>query len=68
MCNFTIQVAKAIRANPGLRHIPIILFTATSRNITRKREALNAGVDVFLNRSIPNRELLETVARLLTAS
>jgi signal transduction histidine kinase/CheY-like chemotaxis protein len=61
-----LQATGAIRALPGGREIPILALTAQAMAGDRER-ILAAGVDDYLPKPVPPRELRATVTRLLGA-
>jgi PAS domain S-box-containing protein len=58
------QVANKIKANPGTKHIPIIMVTALDDREARMR-GLNAGAEEFLSRPVDRAELCVRVRNLL---
>jgi signal transduction histidine kinase/FixJ family two-component response regulator len=59
-----LQATGAIRALPGGRDVPILALTAQAMAGDRER-ILAAGVDAYLPKPVPPRELRATVGRLL---
>lgn len=59
-----IAVTRALRADPVLRDIPVIMFTA-GRGDAVKLEALAAGCDDFLCKPLDDRMLLARIRNLL---
>ena len=58
------EVARRIRANPELRHIPIIALTAHA--MASDRETLEkSGCDVYITKPIDTRELPRVIAEVL---
>jgi chemosensory pili system protein ChpA (sensor histidine kinase/response regulator) len=58
------DLTRNVRADPRLRHVPIIMIT--SRTAEKHRAyALEVGVDVFLGKPYREDELLGNVARLI---
>jgi CheY-like chemotaxis protein len=58
------QVARAVKADPANRHIPIIMVTAQS-NREARLAALEAGAEDFLSKPIDRAELWLRVRNLL---
>ena len=58
------EVARRIRANPELRHIPIIALTAHAT--ASDRESLEkSGCDIYITKPIDTRELPRVIAEVL---
>jgi len=57
------EVLKAIRTEPALRAVPVIILTAKGQPQDRKR-AEEIGVDAFITKPFSNREIVDTVRRL----
>ncbi|NPA65536.1 MAG: response regulator [Epsilonproteobacteria bacterium] len=57
-----IEVLKVVRADDGLKQLPIIVLTTDE---TRKSEALNQGANGFLTKPIRNDELLKQVSQMI---
>ncbi|MCS6835085.1 MAG: response regulator [Anaerolineae bacterium] len=62
-----VQVTSMIKANPALRHIPVIALTANAMFGDRER-FLEAGCDGYLAKPVSRKELLETIESFLHAS
>lgn len=60
------EVTARIKANPDLRHIPIIALTANAMYGDRERFTA-AGCDGYLAKPVTRTELLNTVAEFLDA-
>jgi len=58
------EVARRLKANPELRHLPIIAVTAFAMP-EDKKSALDAGCDDYLAKPIDEDELLACVKRYL---
>lgn len=56
-------VAKTLKADPGLRSVPVVAFSAFDYPNERKR-AESAGCDAFLAKPCAPDKLVETVRRL----
>lgn len=61
-----IEVTARIKADPLMRHIPIIAITADVFSSAREHY-ISAGCDGYLAKPISRHELLSTVATFLTA-
>jgi signal transduction histidine kinase/CheY-like chemotaxis protein len=59
-----LQATGAIRVLPGGQDVPILALTAQAMSGDRER-ILSAGVDAYLPKPVPPRELRATVTRLL---
>jgi two-component system cell cycle response regulator DivK len=57
-----IEIAKRVKKDEGLRHIPLIALTASAMQGDRER-FLGAGCDDYLSKPIQVQQLLEIVAR-----
>jgi len=57
-----IEVLKVVRADDGLKQLPIIVLTTDE---TRKSEALNQGANGFLTKPIRNDELIRQVSQMI---
>ena len=59
------ELTKAIKADPALRGIPVIIVTSLERD-EEKAEGIRAGADAYITKSVFNQDtLLETVERLI---
>jgi two-component system cell cycle response regulator DivK len=58
------EVARRIRDNPALNHIPIIALTAHAMGSDRESMA-RSGCDVYITKPIDTRELSQMVAKML---
>jgi CheY-like chemotaxis protein len=61
-----IKVLEAIRADPGLRRLPVVAVTALAMAGDRER-LLAAGFDAYVSKPIDRRRFLALVEGLLTA-
>ncbi len=59
-----IQVVEALRREPGLRDVPVIMLTARDQNADRNR-AVTLGVHSYLVKPFSPIELMETVEKIL---
>jgi len=62
-----IQVIEALRREPGVRDVPVILLTARAENADRNRAA-TLGVRSYLVKPFSPVELMETVEKILGES
>jgi DNA-binding response OmpR family regulator len=58
------EVCQAVRDNPGLKGMKIVLLTAKGREV-EVTKGLAIGADAYVTKPFATRELLETVQRLL---
>ena len=58
-----LEICREIKADPALRGIPVILFSASVENIEDHRR--KAGAEAFLIKPFETENLLKTVAELL---
>lgn len=59
------QLTKAIKADPMLQDIPVIIVTSLERD-EEKAEGVEAGADAYITKSVFNQDtLLDTVERLI---
>jgi two-component system chemotaxis sensor kinase CheA len=59
------DLAKAIKADPALSHIPIVLLTALDNNEDRAR-GIDAGADAYINKQqLSQSELIHTISQLI---
>jgi two-component system, cell cycle sensor histidine kinase and response regulator CckA len=63
-----LDLARAIRADPAISAIPIVLYTATYELWELERLARAAGVSLVLRKPTDPKEILSAVATLLGAS
>ena len=59
-----IQVVEALRKEPGIRDVPVIMLTARAQNADRNR-AVTLGVHAYLVKPFSPIELMETVEKIL---
>jgi DNA-binding response OmpR family regulator len=62
-----IQVIEVLRAEPGLRDVPVIMLTARAQTADRNRAA-TLGVHSYLVKPFSPIELMETVEKILGES
>ena len=60
------EVLKAVKANPALRSLPVLVLTAKGQPQDRKR-AEEIGVGAFMTKPFSNREIMDEVRRLAGA-
>ena len=61
------QVCEQLRADPGLRHKPVVMLTGRARE--RDRDAADrAGADAFIPKPFSRAELLATIDRLVVGA
>jgi len=59
------ELTKAIKSDPGLAEIPVIIVTSLERD-EEKAEGIEAGADAYITKSVFNQDtLLDTVERLI---
>ncbi|RCK52224.1 chemotaxis protein CheY [Thalassospira profundimaris] len=58
------DVARTIRANEQTKHIPILMLTARTREIDR-RKGLELGVDDFVTKPFSTRDVVARIKALL---
>lgn len=61
------DVARALKGEPTLRHIPLIIVSSLD-DIASRRRVLSAGADEVLNKPVDRWQLSQHVSRLLTAA
>ncbi len=61
------EATRRLKANPNVRHIPIVAVTAHARPADEKR-AIEAGCDAYLSKPYSLREFLDAVQRFLPSS
>ena len=59
------EVARRLRADPQLTHIPIIMFTATKTDDESRVKGLEFGADVFLDKTIDETVLAAQVKAMI---
>jgi CheY-like chemotaxis protein len=60
------EVLKAVKADPALRAVPVLVLTAKGQPQDR-RLAEEIGVEAFMTKPFSNREIVEAVRRLAGA-
>ena len=58
------EVCQAIRADPALRNVKIVMLTAKIREVEREK-GLALGADEYVTKPFSTRELVERVKRLV---
>lgn len=61
-----LEMCRRLKQNPRLSHIPIIMLTAKTDNVT-ETESVRLGVDIFMGKPFEAPLLLERVRHLLAA-
>ncbi len=60
------QVCKAVKNDPALKDIPIILFTASSRHVMELGDrALELGAASCIKKPFESKDLLEQIKKLI---
>ena len=59
------EVCRAIREDAGTRATRVLMLTARGRE-SEMQKGIAAGADVYMTKPFSTKELMETVARLLT--
>jgi CheY-like chemotaxis protein len=60
-----LELAAHVRSRPELAHLTVIMITSRSMD-KHRRQAMSAGVNVFLNKPFSDHELLQHVAEAVT--
>jgi DNA-binding response OmpR family regulator len=60
------EICQAIRADPAMSGVHVIMLTAKSRDVEREK-ALALGADDYITKPFSTRELVERVKRALSA-
>lgn len=60
------EVLKTVKTDPDLSKVPVIMLTAKGQSQDRKT-AEDMGVDAFVTKPFSNKEIIETVKRLLSS-
>ena len=58
-----IEMLKVIRADEGLKHIPVIVLTTDE---TKRAEALDCGANDFVMKPVRKEQVSEKISRLIT--
>ncbi len=59
------SLSRAIKSDPSLRHLPVVIVTSLEREEERA-EGISAGADAYITKSVFNQDtLIETVERLI---
>jgi two-component system, OmpR family, alkaline phosphatase synthesis response regulator PhoP len=62
------QVCKIVKSDPALRHIPVLLFSASSSYaLSLEKQCLQLGADGYVRKPFDVRELLDKIAALIAA-
>ncbi|MBI5200047.1 MAG: response regulator transcription factor [Elusimicrobia bacterium] len=62
-----IELCKTLKADPALRHIPVLIFTGESSGVDKKIEGLDAGADDYILKPFSPNELLARLKKLVRA-
>lgn len=62
-----LDVIGAIRGNPALQHLPVILLSARADDRSRRR-GINAGANVYLFKPITPEKLADVIREVLSDS
>ena len=60
-----LELAAHVRSRPELAHLTVIMITSRSMD-KHRRQAMSAGVNIFLNKPFSDHELLQHVAEAVT--
>jgi chemosensory pili system protein ChpA (sensor histidine kinase/response regulator) len=60
-----LELAAHVRSRPELAALPVIMITSRSMD-KHRRQAMSAGVDVYLTKPYTDQELLQHVATAVT--
>jgi CheY-like chemotaxis protein len=58
------QLIEHIRADPGLRHIPVLVIS--SGGPEGRQHAIQTGADVYLDKPIKLKQMMETIETLIS--
>lgn len=58
-----IEMLKVVRADQGLKHIPVIVLTTDE---TKRTEALDCGANDFVMKPVRKEQVAEKINRLIT--
>jgi DNA-binding response OmpR family regulator len=61
-----VDVCRAIKADPKLRHIPVLILTGDAVSLEDRTSGLDAGADDYILKPFEAQELLLRLKRLLT--
>lgn len=59
-----VQTVKALKADPALRHIPVILMTARAQSHDIQA-GINAGAAAYLVKPFPLEQLISTIGEVM---
>lgn len=58
------EVLKLVKADPGLKNLPVIILTAKGQSLDRKM-AEDMGADAFVTKPFSNKDIVATIKNLL---
>jgi len=63
-----IDVCRAIKDDPSIRHIPILIITGEAVQVEKRMEGLEAGADDYILKPFNARELVSRLKNILKAA
>ncbi len=63
-----IEVCKKLKADPGLRHIPILIMTGEASAVDKRIEGLEAGADDYILKPLSPKELISRLRGIIRAA
>ncbi len=63
-----IDLCRKIKADPSIRHIPVILITGEASEVERRMEGLEAGADDYILKPFKSKELLSRMKRIIKSA
>lgn len=60
-----IEVCRALKAEPGTRHIPVLMLTGEAREIATRVEGLDVGAEDYMFKPISPRVLIARIGAIL---
>ena len=63
-----IEVCRRLKADPALRHIPILLVTGEAVQVESRTAGLDAGADDYVIKPFNVREVYSRIERLIRAA
>jgi len=61
-----IQLCRKIKAEPKIRHIPVLILTGEAVEVDRRMEGLDAGADDYILKPFNFKELVLRVRRIIS--